>query len=95
MNAFIAALANLCAARPLHEKRLVAPSRRVGNQWLDAAARAGQAVLNARVETLRSLAVDLAPGARRGGLAGAPRRAELLLVDGSCARCCGRGSCPI
>ena len=82
MNTFIAALAGLCASRPLDEKRLVAPSRRVGNQWLDAAARAGQPVLNVRVETLRSLAVDLAaPALARGGLTVAPRRAEQLLVD--------------
>lgn len=82
MNTFTAALAAQCAARPLDEKRLVAPSRRVGNQWLDAVARAGQPVLNARVETLRSLAVGLAaPALARAGLAVAPRRAELLLVD--------------
>jgi len=82
MNTFIAALAGLCAARPLDEKRLVAPSRRVGNQWLDAAARAGQPVLNARVETLRSLAVGLAaPALASGGLTVAPRRAEQLLID--------------
>ena len=82
MNTFIAALADLCAAHPLAEKRLVAPSRRVGNQWLDAAARAGRPVLNARVETLRSLAGELAdPALTAGGLAVAPRRAEHLLVD--------------
>jgi ATP-dependent helicase/nuclease subunit B len=82
MNTFVAALAALCASRPLDEKRLVAPSRRVGNQWLDAAARAGRPVLNARVETLRSLAVDLAaPALAAGGLTVAPHRAEHLLVD--------------
>ncbi|HWR98683.1 MAG TPA: hypothetical protein VN317_09715, partial [Candidatus Methanoperedens sp.] len=81
MNAFVAALADLCAARRLEEKRLIAPSRRVGNQWLDAAARAGRPALNVRVETLRSLAVELAaPLLARDGLAVAPRRAETLLV---------------
>jgi ATP-dependent helicase/nuclease subunit B len=82
MNTFIAALADLCAAHPLAEKRLVAPSRRVGNQWLDAAARAGRPVLNVRVETLRSLAVELAAPALAGSaLAVAPNRAEHLLMD--------------
>jgi len=82
MNAFVAALAELCATRRFEEKRLIAPSRRVGNQWLDAAARAGRPVLNARVETLFSLAVNLAASLlARDGLSVAPRRAELLLAD--------------
>jgi len=82
MNTFVAALAGTCASRPLDEKRLVAPSRRVGNQWLDAAARTGQPVLNVRVETLRSLAVGLAaPALADAGLIVAPRRAEQLLID--------------
>src|SRR5512134_3184816 len=82
MNTFVAALADLCAARRFEEKRLVAPSRRIGNQWLDAAVRAGRPLLNVRVETLRSLAVELAaPLLAREGLGVAPRRAELLLAD--------------
>jgi ATP-dependent helicase/nuclease subunit B len=81
MNAFVTALAGLCAERPLDEKRLIAPSRRIGNQWLDAAARAGHPALNVRVETLHSLAVDLASTRlARDGLTVAPRRAEELLV---------------
>ncbi len=82
MNAFVTAIAGLCTARPLDEKRLLAPTRRVGNQWLDAAARAGRPVLNVRVETLRSLAVELAaPALADAGLTVAPRRAEQLLVE--------------
>ncbi|HEY5998231.1 MAG TPA: hypothetical protein VI078_02900, partial [bacterium] len=82
MNAFVSALAGLCAQRRFEEKRLIAPSRRVGNQWLEAAARAGAPALNVRVETLRSFAVGLAaPALAREGLAVAPRRAEELLVD--------------
>ena len=81
-NAFISALRGQCAGRALDEKRLVAPTRRVGNQWLDALARAGQPALNVRVETLRSLAVELAaPQLAAAGLGVAPQRAELLLVD--------------
>ena len=82
MNTFIAALAGFSASHPLDEKRLVAPSRRVGNQWLDAAARAGQPLLNVRVETLGSLALDLAaPALADAGLTRTPRRAEQLLID--------------
>ena len=93
MNTFIAALAGLCASRPLDEKRLVAPSRRVGNQWLDAAARAGRPMLNVRVETLRSLAVDLAAPALASGCL--RKRTPRNVPTGRCARCSGRGSCPI
>ena len=82
MNAFITALAGLCSEHPLDEKRLVAPSRRIGNQWLDTAARAGHPALNVRVETLRSLAVELAaPALANASLEVAPRRAELILID--------------
>lgn len=82
MNTFIAALAGLCASHPLDEKRLVAPSRRVGHQWLAAAARAGQPLLNVRVETLSSLAFGLAaPALADGGLSSAPPRAVQLLID--------------
>jgi ATP-dependent helicase/nuclease subunit B len=44
----------------LAEKWLIAPSRRVGNQWAECVARGGQAVVNLRVKTLKSLATDLA-----------------------------------
>ena len=44
----------------LAEKWLVAPSRRVGNQWAECVARSGQAAVNLRVKTLRSLATELA-----------------------------------
>lgn len=44
----------------LANKWLLAPSRRVGQQWLEAVARSGQPVVNVRVKTLTSLAVDLA-----------------------------------
>jgi ATP-dependent helicase/nuclease subunit B len=82
MNTFVAALAGVCAARRFEEKRLLAPSRRVGNQWLEAAARDGHPALNVRVDTLRSLAVELASPLLAGeGLTVVPRSAEALLVE--------------
>lgn len=82
MNTLVAALADRCRERLLEEKWLLAPTRRVGAQWLDAAARAGRATLNARVETLGSMAVNLAaPALAAAGLQPAPRRAAVLLVD--------------
>ncbi len=59
-NRLTTRLASLCEARPLDEKWLLAPSRRVGMQWLDTVARSGQPVLNFRVKTVRGFALELA-----------------------------------
>lgn len=56
----VESLAEVCRQYLLQEKWLLAPSRRVSYQWLDAVSRAGQTVVNVHVKTLRSLAVDLA-----------------------------------
>jgi len=86
MNVLVAALARACADRPFADKRLLAPTLRVGRQWLDAAARAGFPALGCRVETLRSLAVGLAaPELAARGLSLAPRRAALLLAAAAAA----------
>ena len=60
LNKFIAGLSLIFSERLLTPKLLVAPSMRVGQQWLDAAARAGAPVINARAKTLSRLALDLA-----------------------------------
>ncbi len=60
INRLVQNLRDLCADRVLNEKWLIAPSRRVGMQWLDAVARSGQPVLNFRVKTLPALALELA-----------------------------------
>jgi RecB family exonuclease len=60
LNTFLEALGSACRADPLAEKRLVAPSLRVGQSWLAALSRAGIPVMNARPRTLFSLAMDLA-----------------------------------
>jgi ATP-dependent helicase/nuclease subunit B len=86
MNTFTRGLADLCAQQPAAEKRLLAPSRRVGLQWLDRAALAGRPSLACRVETLRSLALDLAaPALAAAGLALVPRHAAHLLADAALA----------
>lgn len=69
INRLVQNLRELCAERVLDEKWLIAPSRRVGMQWLDSVARSGQPVLNFRVKTLRGLALELAaPLMRERGL---------------------------
>ncbi len=67
-NRLVEGLRALCASRIPDETWLIAPSRRVGIQWLDAVAMSGQPVVNFRVKTLRGLALQMAaPGmAARG-----------------------------
>ena len=69
LNRFSRALSDYCREQPLREKWLVAPSLRVGFQWLDRVARAGRPVLNVRVTTLSHLALELAaPRMEREGV---------------------------
>src|SRR5262245_66127105 len=60
MNGLAASLTNICHEYLLTEKWLVAPSLRVGHQWLESVARSGQPVINVRVQTLKGMAIDLA-----------------------------------
>lgn len=60
LNRLVRNLADICAERPLQEKWILAPSLRAGMQWLDSVARSGRPVLNFRVKTLRSLALEVA-----------------------------------
>lgn len=82
MNALTTALAAVCRDQPLSEKWLIAPSRRVGHQWLELLARNDRPALNVRIKTLRSMAVDLAaPEMARRGLSLATPKAAVLLMD--------------
>lgn len=60
LDSFTRALREVCANAPLREKWVVAPSLRVGLQWIDRVARSGQPVLAAHPKTMRGVAVDLA-----------------------------------
>lgn len=78
----IQALGRVCRTRLFEEKRLIAPSRRTGQQWLDQLVRNGQPVLNVRVQTWRALVFDLAaPVFLRQGLAPLSETTGVLLVD--------------
>jgi len=70
MSRYVDELAALCRARLFAEKWVLAPSHRVGNQWLERVARAGGGVVNARIATPRSLAFMLAAEdlARQGAI---------------------------
>jgi len=80
-NRLLRSLAEISVDNPVDEKRLLSPSRRVGHQWLYGVARAGIPCLNWRVETLRSIAVELAaPVMAERGVTVASLRAATLLA---------------
>jgi ATP-dependent helicase/nuclease subunit B len=60
MNRFIEALAKVCNEHLLEEKWLLAPTTRVGHQWLLQVSKSGQPVINAEIKTAKSLALALA-----------------------------------
>ncbi|NOZ87471.1 MAG: PD-(D/E)XK nuclease family protein [Deltaproteobacteria bacterium] len=59
MNLLIRKIAEICSEHRLAEKRLIAPSKRIGRQWLDQVAGSGVPVLNARIETTKSMAMEI------------------------------------
>lgn len=83
LNRLARGLRDLCSRLVLEEKWVLAPSLRAGMQWLDAVARSGQPVLNARVKTISRMALELAvPEMERRGLAFARGlRLELLVNE--------------
>jgi len=60
LDSLTRALREICANAPLREKWVVAPSLRIGLQWIDRVARSGQPVLAAQPKTMRGVAVDIA-----------------------------------
>lgn len=81
MNRLTQALAKVCSEKLLHEKWLIAPSRRVGQQWLEVVTRSGQPAVNVRIKTVTSLAIDLvaAQMATSGVTLISPRGGEILV----------------
>ena len=81
MNTLIEHLAEACRTHRVREKWLVAPSLRVGHQWLDQVVLAGTPVVNARVLTVRSLALQvIGPRLAGDGLRVASSAARRLAV---------------
>ncbi|MCE5273308.1 PD-(D/E)XK nuclease family protein [bacterium] len=86
-------LSELCRTHPLTEKWLLAPSRRVGYQWLDRLAADGTPAINMRVRTLRFMAFELAAPRLAGlGLGFLSRSVGTFLVGVLFERLRGRGS---
>ena len=82
VNRLARELARICQERLLEEKWLIAPSLRVGHQWLDIVTLANGPVLNVRIKTLKGLALDLAgPEMARLGVSLITATGSLILVD--------------
>jgi len=82
VNRFARELARVCQERLLDEKWLIAPSLRVGHQWLDIVTLANGPVLNVRIKTLKGLALDLAgPEMARLGVSLITATGSLIFVD--------------
>ena len=82
MNVLVRELSRVCQEHLLAEKWLLAPSLRVGHQWLDTVTLAAGPVLNVRIKTLKGLALDLAgPKMAESGLSLITATGSLILVD--------------
>jgi len=70
LNRLVREIRDFCASHMLEEKWLLAPSRRIGQQWLDSVVRSGQPILNVHVESPGTLALLrlAAPEVERRGL---------------------------
>ena len=62
MNTLARAIARFNREYPFSEKWLLAPSLRMGYQWLDTVTAGAQAAVNVRVKTVSKMALDLASG---------------------------------
>ncbi|MBW7996619.1 MAG: PD-(D/E)XK nuclease family protein [Candidatus Glassbacteria bacterium] len=81
MNTLTSAIADFCRTHPADEKWLIAPTRRVGYQWIDSVAAGDCPVLNLHVRTLRGAAASLAaPRLESGGFEILNSRSALLLT---------------
>ena len=85
LSRLVEELADVCAAHPLEEKVLVAPSLLVGHQIVERLARARGPVVHLRVETIRTLAhAAVGPALAREGLRLLSRAQSLALVEQAC-----------
>lgn len=77
MNHIVSNVTEICRAKLLQEKWLIAPSLRVGHQWVDAVVRNGQPAVNVRINTVKGFALDLAAPEM------AAKGAKLIVADGA------------
>lgn len=82
MNRKSANLSDVCTASLLHTKWLLAPSHRVGHQWVESLVRSRQSVVNLHPTTVLRLALDLVgPDLAKDGLTLVSRSVGALVID--------------
>lgn len=93
LNTFAQDLERVCRELLLEEKWIVAPSLRVGHQWLDTLTLNNVPVVNARIKTLKGMALDLAgPEMARRGMSLISDIGATILVDRIVTRLRSRSS---
>ena len=87
MNRFVNSLVSVCQDHLLEEKWLIAPSLRIGHQWVELAARQGRGVLNLSPATMMGLALKIAgPRLAKKGLKVIPAKGMQVLINDSWTR---------
>lgn len=78
----VPSLGDVCAANLLHTKWLLAPSHRVGHQWIETLVRSGHSVVNLQPTTAAQIALEVAGSdLARQGLTLATRAVGEFVVD--------------
>ena len=86
-SCFVRTLERVCRENLLWEKWIIAPSLRIGHQLMDAVVRNGQPAVNARVNTMKGLALDLAaPEMAAKGISLIAAEGSTILVDSIASR---------
>ena len=82
LNRFTLELSGVCSTHLLEEKWLIAPSLRVGHQWLDTLTLNSLSVLNVRTKTMKGMVLELAGPAMVGkGVSLISDTGSMILVD--------------
>lgn len=87
MNTLAIRLAKIVRDHLLNSKWLIAPSLRVGHQWIDAVVRSGQPAVNVRINTVKGFALELAaPEMAANGASLIAADGAAILVDAIASR---------
>ncbi|MDP8243172.1 MAG: PD-(D/E)XK nuclease family protein [Candidatus Hinthialibacter antarcticus] len=82
MNLIVQTIVQMCADHPLQEKWLLAPTLRVGWQWIDAATKQGRPLVNLHCKTIQGAVLDaITPYLVKQELRFASRMRGVMLIE--------------